>query len=51
MLRKETKASDNISNCVNMILKGAKKRRSYAVAAVKNLNSDMGMGANISVVK
>ena len=51
MLRKETKASDNISNCANMILKGAKKRRSYAIAAVKSLSSDMGMGTNIRLAK
>lgn len=51
MLRKEYKAIDNISNCTNMILKGAKKRRAYAISAVKTLNSDMGMGANISVIK
>ncbi len=51
MLRKETKAGDNISTCANMILKGAKKRRAYAISAVKSLNSDMGMAVNISVVK
>lgn len=51
MLRKTTKAHDNVSQTVNMILQGAKKRRSYAIAAVKTLNSDMGVGAKITLVK
>ena len=51
MLRKEFKVQDNVSNCTGMILKGAKKRRAYAISAIKTLNSDMGMEANINLVK
>jgi hypothetical protein len=51
MLRKTVKSSDNLSDCVNMILKGAKKRRATALSAVKTINSDLGFAPNIKLVK
>ena len=51
MLTRSKRAASNVSECVSMMIKGAKKRRSYAIAAVKSLNADMGMGVNLAVVK
>lgn len=51
MLRKSAKSNDNMSDCVNMMLRGAKKRRATALAAVKSINTEMGFAPNIKVVK
>ncbi len=41
----------NVSKAVNMVLKGAKKRRSMVVLMVKSMNTDIGFKPNISIVK
>ena len=51
MLKKREKPISNLIDCTYMILNGAKKRRSLAISAVKTLNAQTGIEANISVVK
>ena len=45
------KASSNISGAVSFLLRGAKKRRSYALANVKMLQNDMGIANKLAAVK
>ena len=51
MLKKITTPSNNKSECVELILRGAKKRRSLAYANANMINSDAGIKANIRIVK
>lgn len=41
----------NTNECVELILRGAKKRRRLAYDKASGINSDAGIKANISVVK
>ncbi|MBR1424852.1 hypothetical protein IJ579_04740 [bacterium] len=51
MLKKITTPSENRSECVGLILRGAKKRRMMAYANASEINSDAGIKANLRVVK
>lgn len=51
MLKKITTPSNNKSECVELILRGAKKRRTLAYSNASMINSDAGIKANIRVVK
>lgn len=51
MFKKNSKNHSNISRCVDIILTGAKKRRSMAILAVQTLNNDLGIKPNLFVVK
>lgn len=50
-MKKILTPSNNQSECVILILRGAKKRRSLAYANAASVNSDAGIKANLSVVK
>ena len=41
----------NTNECVELILRGAKKRRKLAYARACDINSNAGIKANLSVVK
>ena len=51
MLKKSTKPSVNTFNCIDMMLKGAKKRRMMALSAVKALDSGRGNGSNVVMLR
>lgn len=51
MIRKITTPSDNKSGCVELILRGARKRRMLAYAIASEINSDAGIKANLRAVK
>ncbi len=51
MIKKITTPSNNKSGCVELILRGAKKRRSLAYANANMINSDAGIKANLRAVK
>ncbi len=51
MIKKITTPSKNRCECVELILRGAKKRRTLAYANASMINSDAGIKANIAVVK
>ena len=51
MLRRIEKPSNNIDNSVEFILRGAKKRRSMAIAAAKMLNSESGVQTRLVAIK
>ena len=51
MIKKITTPSNNKSGCVELILIGAKKRRSLAYANANMINSDAGIKANLRAVK
>lgn len=51
MLKKITTPSSNHSGCVELILRGAKKRRALAYANANMINSDAGMKTNLRAVK
>ncbi len=51
MLKKLTTPSYNRCECVELILRGAKKRRTLAYANACAINSDAGIKANLSAVK
>lgn len=51
MIKKITTPSSNRCESVELILRGAKKRRSLAYANACEINSDSGMKANLSAVK
>ena len=44
-------SSSNINECVELILRGASKRRRLAYAKACEINSNAGIKANLSVVK
>lgn len=47
MIKKLTKSKNNISNCVEFLLQGAKKRRAMAVASAKSMSSEMGIKSKL----
>ncbi len=51
MLKKIQKPASNTLNCVELMLKGAKKRRKLANAAINSLNSQLGFMPNIKIIK
>jgi len=51
MIKKLTTPSNNRCECVELILRGAKKRRTLAYANANIINSDAGIKANIAAVK
>lgn len=51
MLLKLSKPTNNTLECVDMMLKGAKKRRRLASCAINAMNSQLGFEPNIVVVK
>lgn len=51
MLKKISAPTSNIYNGVEFILRGAKKRRSMAMAAAKMLNSEAGVQTRLVAIK
>ncbi len=51
MLKKAKNSTSNISEGVAFLLRGAKKRRSMAIASAKMINSDMGISAKLVALK
>jgi hypothetical protein len=51
MIKKANRASSNISDGVAFLLRGAKKRRSMAIAGAKMINSDIGITSKLVAVK
>ena len=51
MIKKLTTPSKNICESVELILRGAKKRRVLAYSNANMINSEAGIKANIAVVK
>lgn len=47
MLKKQLKPSSNIAKGVELILRGAKKRRSMAIASARMINADAGVSARL----
>ncbi len=51
MLKKISQPSCNVSDSVEFILRGARKRRSMAIANAKMINADAGIQARLHAVK
>ena len=51
MLKKSKKSMSNINDGIAFILRGAKKRRSMAIASAKMINSDIGVSAKLVALK
>ncbi len=51
MLKKANRAASNISEGVAFLLRGAKKRRSMAIASAKMINSNIGISAKLVAIK
>jgi hypothetical protein len=51
MLKKIETPTDNVYGGVEFILRGAKKRRSMAIAAAKQLNSESGVQTRLVAIK
>lgn len=51
MLKKIETPTDNVYSGVEFILRGAKKRRSMAIAAAKMLNSESGVQTRLVAIK
>ena len=51
MIKKAQKPTSNISDGVEFLLRGAKKRRSMAIASARMINSDIGISAKLVAVK
>ena len=51
MLKKSSKSNTNISFCVEFILRGAKKRRSMAIASAKMINAELGFNPKLIALK
>lgn len=51
MIRKNNAPNSNISESVEFLLRGAKKRRAMALASAKMINSDMGINARLVAIK
>lgn len=51
MIKKLTTPTNNRCESVELILRGAKKRRVLAYANANEINSDAGIKANLSAVK
>ncbi len=51
MLKKIVTPSCNVCDSVEFILRGARKRRSMAVASAKSINADAGIKTSLAAVK
>ena len=51
MLKKLSRPMNNSLECVDLMLKGAKKRRIMAHSAVKAVNTELGIRPNLATVK
>ena len=51
MLRRIEEPTNNIYNGVEFILRGAKKRRSMAIASAKMINADLGFNPKLVALK
>ncbi len=51
MLKKLSRPMSNSLECVDLMLKGAKKRRRLASAAINTTNTGLGFTPNIKLVK
>lgn len=51
MIKKTSKPTSNISDGVAFLLRGAKKRRSMAIASAKMINSDIGLTSKLIAIK
>lgn len=51
MFKKSKSANSNINEGVEFILRGAKKRRSMAIASAKMLNADLGFNPKLIALK
>lgn len=51
MIKKLKQSTSNINDGVAFLLRGAKKRRSMAIASAKMINSDMGISAKLVAIK
>ena len=51
MLKKIVKPACNVCGSVEYILRGARKRRSMAMAKAREINADAGIKAKLAVVK
>ena len=51
MIKKSETAISNINDGVAFILRGARKRRSMAIASAKMINSDIGLSAKLVALK
>lgn len=51
MIKKISQPSCNVSDSVEFILRGARKRRSMAIANAKMINADAGIQARLQAVK
>ena len=51
MLKKLEKPTNNTSSCVEFILRGAKKRRTMAIAEAVRVNADSGLQTELRAVK
>ena len=51
MIKKNSQPSCNVSDSVEFILRGARKRRSMAIANAKMINADAGIQARLQAVK
>jgi len=51
MIKKNNAPNSNISESVEFLLRGAKKRRAMALASAKMINSDMGISTRLVAIK
>ena len=51
MIKKSKTSISNINEGVAFILRGAKKRRSIAIASAKMINSDIGVSTRLIAIK
>ena len=51
MIKKMTKSTSNISDGVAFLLRGAKKRRSMAIASAKMINAELGFNPKLIALK
>lgn len=51
MIKRIKTPNSNISESVEFLLRGAKKRRAMAIASAKMINSDMGVCSRLVAIK
>ncbi len=51
MFKKSKKPLTNSLECVDLMLKGAKKRRRLAACAINSMNSQLGIAPEITIIK
>ena len=51
MIKKIVTPSCNVCDSVEFILRGARKRRSMAIASAKSINADAGIKTGLAAVK